>query len=309
MPGITRQSIIRGPGRLTLGATVIDTKDGISLSQESATQDLTSDLAGFLGTIQSDTKLTVSATPYGELSAALLAALYPAALRTPAVGSSLFGSTDTPCTVHSTAGTLVTLFAAAVTTPPPLALSAVATAFGPLEITAVPANGKLPGETDALIKATAKAWTAVQQTRPPTGARYSAAFGADTFNETASGFRCEFAVSAEPVLSDNAGTLDMTLSAVRPSCTFQALDQTEDAVISLLGLNRSRGSSTASGKDLVITGTNGLTVTLFNCSVARGPLNWGAGALRAGELLFQASPDPDTGKVFDITYSAPGTGD
>lgn len=305
MPGITRQSIIRGPGRLTLGSTAIDTKDGIALAQESVTQDLASDLAGFLGTIQTDQKLTVSATPYGALSAALLTALYPAGLRTPAVGSSLFGAADVPCTVHSSAGVLVTLFAAAVTAPPGLNLSAVATAFGPLEITAVPANGKLPGEADALLKAAAQAWVPAVQARPPTGARYSAAFGGLTFAETAAGFRCEFAVSAEPVVSDNAGTLDMTLSGVRPSCTFQALDQTEAAVIALLGLNRARGSSTASGEDLVITGSNGLVVTLFNCSVARGPLNWGAGALRAGELLFQASPDPATGKIFDIEYTDP----
>ena len=52
---------------------------------------LSEDPNRFLGTIQSDQKLTVTATPLGALSEALLAALYPAALRTPAVGASLFG--------------------------------------------------------------------------------------------------------------------------------------------------------------------------------------------------------------------------
>lgn len=306
MPGITRQSIYRGPGRLTLGSTVIDNKDGIALSQEAVTADVGSDLNAFLGTLQTDQKLTVSTTPYGALSEALLAALYPAAFRTPAPGSSLFGPADVPCTIHSTAGVLVTLFAAAVTAPPPLTLSAAATLFGALEITALLANGKLPGETDALLKAAASAFSAsTAQARPPTGARYSAAFGSLTFAETVSGFKAEFPVSTEPVTSDNAGTLDLTLSGVRPACRFQPLDQTEAALIALLGLNRARGSATASGEDLVITGTNGLVLTLFNCAVLQGPVNWGVTALRAGELLFQASPDPVTGMVFDVEYTDP----
>jgi hypothetical protein len=306
MSGITRQSIYRGPGRLTLGSTVIDNKDGISLSQEAVTADVGSDLNAFLGSLQTDQKLTVGTTPYGALSEALLAALYPAAYRTPAPGSSLFGAADVPCTIHSTAGVLVTLFSAALTTLPPLVLSAVATAFGPMEITALPANGKLPGETDALLKAAASAFSgSTAQARPPTGAKYSAAFGSLTFAETVAGFRSEFPVSTEPVPSDNAGTLDLTLAGVRPACRFQPLDQTEAALIALLGLNRARGSSTASGEDLVITGTNGLVLTLFNCAVLQGPLNWGVAALRDGELLFQASPDPDTGMIFDIAYTDP----
>ena len=305
MPGITRQSIFRGPGRLTLGSTVIDNKDGIALSQEAVTQDVGSDLNAFLGSIQTDQKLSVSTTPFGELSEALFTALYPAAFRTPAIGASLFGSADVPCTIHSAAGVLVTLFAAAVTAPPPLILSAAATVFGALEITAVTANGKLPGETDAMLKAAALAWTAVVQARPPTGAKYSAVFGSSTFAETVSGFRAEFPVSTDPVMTDNAGTLDLTITGARASCRFQPLGLSEAAAIALLGLNRARGSSTASGEDLIITGTNGLGLTLFNCSVLQGPLAWGSSALRAGELLFQASPDPTTGMLFDIDWTDP----
>ena len=70
------------------------------------------------------------------------------------------------------AGKKVTLFAAAVTTPPPLILSAVATAFGAAEITALLANGKLPGETDALIQVEDSAWTGTTaQARPQTGSK------------------------------------------------------------------------------------------------------------------------------------------
>lgn len=306
MPGITRQSIYRGPGRLTLGATVIDNKDGISLDQEAVTADVGSDLNAFLGVIQTDQNITAGLTPYGVLSEALLAALYPAAFRTPAIGASLFGAADVPCTIHSTAGVLVTLFSAAVTTPPPLNLSAAATAFGAMEITASLANGKLPGETDALIKAAASAFTgSTAQAVPSTGARYSAAFGTSTFAETVDGFKAEFPASFDPVPSDNAGTLDRTITGVRPACRFRPLGLSETAQIALLGLNRARGTSVASGENLVVTGTNGLVVTLYNCAVSRGPMAWGVSALRAGELLFQATPDPTTGMMFDIAYTDP----
>ena len=306
MAGITRQSIFRGPGRLTLGSVVIDNKEGIALSQETVTADVAADLCGFLDSIQTDQRVKATLTPYGALSEELLAALYPAAFRTPDIGASLFGAADVPCTIQSKAGVLVTLFSAAVTTPPPLTLSASATAFGQMEITASLANGVLPGEESALLKAEATAFSSsTALARPATGAKYSAAFGSATFSETVAGFKAEFPVSTDAVASDNAGTLDLTITGVRPSCRFQPLGLSEAAAIALLGLNRARGSSTSGGQNLVVTGTNGLVLTLFRCSVLQGPLNWGSSALRAGELLFQASPDPATGKIFDIAFSDP----
>ena len=306
MPGITRQSIYRGPGRLTLGSTVIDSKDGFSLSQEASSADIGSDLNGYLGTIRTDQLMKVGITPYGRITSALLAALYPAWMRTPAIGSSVFGSTDTPCVIQSAAGKKVTLFAAAVTTPPPLILSAVATAFGAAEITALLANGKLPGETDALIKVEDSAWTGTTaQARPQTGSRYTAAFGLVAFAETVGGFTTSFNFTSQPVSSDNAGTLDMTFSGIRPECKFTPLDKSESDIIALLGLNSARGSYMGSGSNLVITGTNGLVLTLCNCDVLQGPINWGVTAIRAGELMFRASPDPTTGKVFDIAFTDP----
>lgn len=306
MLGITRQNICRGPGRLTLGSTVIDSKDGMTLSQEASSADIASDLNGYLGTIRTDQLLKVGITPYGRITGALLAALYPAWMRTPAIGSSVFGAADIPCVIHSAAGKKVTLFAAAVTTPPPLILSAVATAFGAAEITALLANGKLPGETDALIKVEDAAWTGTTaQARPQTGARYTAAFGEAAFAETVAGFTTAFNFSSSPLASDNAGTLDVTFSGIRPECRFTPLDKSETDIITLLGLNSPRGSYMGSGENLVITGTNGLVLTLYNCDVLQGPINWGVAALRAGELMFRASPDPETGMVFDIAFEDP----
>jgi len=307
MPGILRQNIYRGPGRLTLGGTVIDTKDGIALTQEGATADITSDLGGILGTIRTEFALNVAATPYGRVTQALLDALYPAWMRTPVIGSSVFGAADTPCVIQSRAGMKLTLHCAAVTTPPPLVLSTVKTAFGPMRATAILANGKLPGEAGALLDVAASPWGGdTGQERPQTGGRYTAELGdAITFGDTLGGFSVEFAATMEPVKSDNGGTIDYTFGGVRPAARFQPLDKSEADVIALLGLNNPRGSYTGTGLDLVIAGTAGLTLTLRNVDVAQGPLNWGVTALRAGELLVQASPDPVTGQVFDIGFTPP----
>ena len=305
MPGIKRQNIYRGPGRLTLGATVIDTKDGIALTQDGATADVTSDLGGILGAIRTEFALNVAATPYGRITQDLLDELYPAWMRTPVIGSSVYGADDVPCVIQSRAGQKLTLFCAAVTTPPPLILSTVQTAFGAMQITAILANGKLPGETDALIKVESSPWQgAVEQERPQTGGRFTATLGTDiTFGDTLNGFNVEFAATMEPVQSDNGGTIDYTFGGIRPAVRFQPLDKSEADIIGLLGLDNARGSYTGTGKDLVIAGTNGLTLTLRNVDIVQGPLNWGVTALRAGELLVQASPDPVTGQVFDITFT------
>jgi len=307
MPGILRQNIYRGPGRLTLGSTVIDTKDGIALTQDGATDDITSDLSGFLGNIRTEFALNVAATPYGRITKTLLDELYPAWMRTPVIGSSVYGASDTPCVIQSRAGMKLTLFCAAVTAPPPLVLSTVQTAFGQMQIAAILANGKLPGEADALVKVEAAAWSGdVQQERPQTGGQYTATLGnAITFGDTLNGFNVEFAPTMEPVQSDNGGTIDYTFGGIRPAARFQPLDKSEADIIGLLGLNKPRGSFTGSGLDLVIAGTTGLTLTLRNVDVVQGPLNWGVTALRAGDLLVQASPDPVTGQVFDIAYTPP----
>jgi len=312
MPGILRQNIYRGPGRLTLGTQVIDTKDGVALTQESSTADITSDLGGILGAIRTEYALSLAATPYGRVTQTLLDVLYPAWMRTPVLGSSVFGASDTPCAIQSRAGQKITLFCAAVTTPPPLVLSTVQTAFGQMQVTAILANGKLPGEADALVKVEAVPWPGdVQQERPQTGCRYTATLwegpssGQDpiVFTDTMGGFTCEFNATMEPVPSDSGGTIDYTFGGVRPAVRFQPLDKSEADIIGLLGLNRPRGSYTGTGMDMVIAGATGLTLTLRNVDIVQGPLNWGVTALRAGEILVQASPDPATGQVFDVEFS------
>ena len=68
---------------------------------------------------------------------------------------------------------------------------------------------------------------------------------------------------------------------------------------------KGRGASLAGDDDLVISSDNGLTVTLKCASLVTGPINWGATALRAGEIGFTANIDPTDGSLFDVEYTDP----
>ena len=139
-----RQSIIRGPGTVTFGGVKFFDASGITAEIDSATQQVPSSIAGNLDTIKTDQTGKVSLTPVGNLSEALIDVLFPAWLRSPEIGRSVFGNTDSPLVIASKAGQKVTFHCAALTNPPDLQLSPVKTAFGQTEFTALLANGKLP---------------------------------------------------------------------------------------------------------------------------------------------------------------------
>ena len=64
--------------------------------------------------------------------------------------------------------------------------------------------------------------------------------------------------------------------------------------------------SLTGASDLVITGANGLTVTLKNATMLRGPLQWGNTTLRAGEVAFtahRAFSQGTPGAVFSVAMT------
>ena len=66
------------------------------------------------------------------------------------------------------------------------------------------------------------------------------------------------------------------------------------------------GTSLTGASDLVITGANGLTVTLKNATMLRGPLQWGNTTLRAGEVAFtahRAFSQGTPGAVFSVAMT------
>jgi len=297
---VTRDTIVRGPGTVVFDGVQIDGRDGINATIDSATQDLTTDAKGKIGTMKTDQVGKVTATPYGRVTKQLLALLYPH--RSPVIGSSLLGAADRPLTIRSAAGRKVVFSSAALTRPPELRLSPVSTAFGQCEFTAVLARLKYPDEPGAFVDVIAEPFGTFDSARPQTGAVYTATYGDVTFRDTVDGWRVAVEPQIEIVTVDNLGSIDIMLSGMNVTARCTPVGFDEQDIISMLPATRARGADIV-GPDLVIAGTNGLAVALKNAALLQGPLQWGNAQLRTGELMFTANVDGATGKLYEIMFS------
>ena len=308
---INRTNILRGPGTVIWNPgeddeqTIFDAS-GITADVESSTQDIPSSVSGVIDRIKTDQVGTIRLTPCGQLSAGLLALLYP--YGTPTIGARVFPDADVPLTVHSVAGTKVTFVNAALTTMPPLTLSPVKTAFGEAVFTALLGLGKKPSDASSFFSvATAEYASGGPDPSGIVGVQYAATFGSLNILDTLDGWTVTPEIQLEPVTTDLLGTVDYTVSGVTCTATCTPLGLTEAQLLGALPLAKNRGASLAGANDLVITGAGGLTVTLKNATMMRGPLQWGNTALRAGEVAFQAHrsfSDGAPGPVFSVELAA-----
>lgn len=300
----TRQSIIRGPGTVTFGGVAIHDSSGIDASIESSTADISASVSGRIDTIKTDQVGRITLTPAGGITSALLSALFPSHVTTPAPGTSLFGSADSPLVISSKAGTKVTFAAAALTKCPELVLSPVKTAFGQMEFTALVGNGKLPSEANAFYSVASAAYSGGSpSTAKMSGFHYVGKFGDLTISDTLDGWKVTPELQLEPVTTDSQGTVDYTLSGVtvRASCT--PLGLTESQILAALPVGKGRGASLTTSSDLVISSTGGLAVTLKCASLVTGPIRWGASTLRAGEIGFVANVAA-SGALFSVALGS-----
>ena len=307
---INRTNILRGPGTVIYNtgndAQTIFDATGITADVESSSQEIPSSVSGAIDTIKTDQVGTIRLTPCGQLSDDLLALLYP--YGTPTIGARVFPDADVPLTVHSVAGTKVTFVNAALTTMPPLTLSPVKTAFGEAVFTALLGLGKKPSDANSFFTTAAAAYASGGP--DPTGivgVQYAATFGSLNILDTLDGWTVTPEIQLEPVTTDLLGTVDYTVSGVTCTATCTPLGLTEAQLLGALPIAKDRGTSLKGAADLVITGAGGLTVTLKNATMLRGPLQWGNTTLRAGEVQFtahRAFTNGAPGAVFSVEMAA-----
>ena len=283
---INRNTILRGPGTVKFGGATVFDANGITCEIESATQGLPSSISGEIGTIKTDQTGKISFIPCGQISAAILAALFPYA--SAAIGSSACGAADTPCVVHGMSGTRVTLVNCCVQKMPEIYLSPVKTAFGSVELAAALGLAKGPTDDAALYTVEQAAYDAgAPDPTGITGVAYAGTFGELPISDTADGWTITPEVTLQPVSTDTLGTIDWTVASVGCTAKCTPLGLTEEQILAALPATRARGSLIG-GDDLVVSGAGGLKVTLHGASLVTGPLQWGNTQLRAGEIGFTA---------------------
>ena len=298
---INRNTILRGPGTVKFGGATVFDANGITCEIESATQGLPSSISGEIGTIKTDQTGKISFIPCGQISAAILAALFPYA--SAAIGSSACGAADTPCVVHGMSGTRVTLVNCCVQKMPEIYLSPVKTAFGSVELAAALGLAKGPTDAAALYTVEQAAYDAgAPDPTGITGVAYAGTFGELSIPDTADGWTITPEVTLQPVSTDTLGTIDWTVASVGCTAKCTPLGLTEEQILAALPATRARGSLIG-GDDLVVSGAGGLKVTLHGASLVTGPLQWGNTQLRAGEIGFTAHrsfKDGVPGPVFEV---------
>lgn len=295
-----RTTIIRGPGTATFGTVALYDAAGITADIETSSSDIVSSVSGKLDTIKMDQIGKISLTPCGQISADIIAALFPH--QSPVIGASIFGATDVALAVHSVAGTKVTFHAAALTKCPDLILSPAKTAFGGnAEFTALVAKGKAPGDTGGLYTVASGTYAGYPLNTGLTGHVYTATWGSFSITDTIDGWTVSVELSVSPISVDTLGTIDMVLTGVTVRAKCKPVGPTEATLLAALPALTARGQSLATADDLVITAASpGLTATLKNASLVTGPLAWGTTELRIGEIGFLAHREFTAGTPGDL---------
>jgi len=292
-----RTQILSGPGAIVVGSgsppLIIHDADGISAEYATPTSDIPSSMIGKLDTIKTDQTGTVSATPSGNFSQAILDHFYPH--RSPVIGKSMMGADDKPLRIVSRTGGLndagrkVVFVCAALATPPPLRLSPILTSFGQAQWYACLGKAKAPEDALALYEIGDEAYTLGEPDRTGlAGHHYTGIWASLNIPDTAEGWTVDIELNWEPVVVDSVGTIDWTLGSATARARCIPLGLTEAEILDALSATNPRGSSIATANDLVISSPSGLVVTLKSAGLETGPLRWGTTMLRAGELGFVA---------------------
>jgi hypothetical protein len=307
--------IIKGPAAIQRNGIFLYVHGDIIATPVRTTVAQQVDSVGFNDEREGSFKWEIGFTPAGIASAGYFDELYPAAYRTPVVGTDIFGSADVPLVLWTFDGQKITFNRSALTKMPDLNLAADKQLFGAATYTAL---GTLEEDLDtagrfAEIQAAAFADTSFDPSKILT-LIYSAAWGASapwTAIASASGFTFAFELALAEEPSDKYGIAGMTIAAggltVSGKCQPQGI--TAAQILAAMAPNK-RGQSIYSG-----TGkANTLALTtavvgepffnLFNSALKILPLQAGAEVNRNGEVEFVATTNRYTAgalqPVFEI---------
>lgn len=213
MATIDRTTILRGPAQITFDSEVFWSKGNVSVTFENSTFDKETDAFGIVGRAKTDAQIRVSFTPVGEIESAPLGKLFPYA--STALGSSIYGSTDTTLEIKTLKNKL-TIKNAAVTRMPSLTLGAGTTALGEVEFTGIVKNSSEPDLAASYYEYAEGTQTFGTSFDPSKikASEYTSATFLGATHVSVDGFTIDFDLTLAPVVADAIGTVDMRLQEV-----------------------------------------------------------------------------------------------
>jgi len=307
--------IIKGPAAIERDGTFLYIHGDIIATPVRGTVQQQVDSVGFNDEREGTFKWEIGFTPAGVASAAYFDELYPAAYRTPIVGTDIFGAVDTPIVIWTFDGQKITFNRSALTAMPDLNLAADKQLFGGATYTAL---GTLEESLDtagrfAELQAAAFADTSFDPSKILTLV-YGAAWGAiapwdSIASQTGFTFTFDLALAEEP--SDAYGIAGMTIGAgglnVVGKCQPQGITAAQ-ILAAMAPVKRGQSIYSGAGNANTLALTTATVdepfFNLFNSALKTLPLQAGAEVNRNGEVEFVATTNRYTAgamqPVFEI---------
>jgi hypothetical protein len=308
---IDRATIISGPAKITFGGQTFWSKGDITVKNTVSRFEVGTSRFGIVDERLSDKRIVVSFEPTGRFTTALAAILWPYA--TSAIGSSVFGASDSPLVINTLAGRQFTIHNAANTSPPAINLGVGQTIQGDVEFTGLLANDTDPSDansyyTDAAVTYPGDTGFAVADILTDV---FSNTWGSSPWDDfhTEEGWNIAVDVSLRDEMVDGLGTIDMTFQEVQVTATSIPVGPTVDDVSVAQGINATAlGSSVqASASDLIIAGT-GVHVEVYNAALIESEFGHGTDRKTLGSTDWRATRTLTAGvadPLFYISTAAP----
>jgi hypothetical protein len=281
-----------GPAKVGYRSKTFFSSDDIDVPITLETIKLKSSVHGKVDERQIEAAAKIPFTPIGAWTTALLPILWPR--QSPVYGASIFSSADIPLTLNGTDDKLHTFKAVAITKMPSIHLGATKTIIGPVEFTAIRADGSQWTDAGSLmtIGSNAYADATFVQSDIKIGA-YTAAWGVsspwDSF-EAAEGWTIEFQETFSTIQIDSRGIADMKVDSISVMARCIPVGPLDTDILTALKIQDSgnpRGRSMNAGSaNLVITGAAGPVCTIYGAAIQKAGYVFGTTKLRAGEIGF-----------------------
>ena len=239
---------------------------------------------------------TVSFTPVGQF----LSGLWPYSDKKSG-DAILDGTKDYDLTIKSYKGVSVVVHNVALSKMPDLILSTTKTLAGEATFTGLGQGLPLADQTDASSFVTFGTDAPIDEfdvstiITQPYSAKWNSgtnsSIGNNVFDSlyTVNGWHITFDMGLAPVEVDSHGIVDWTVGDVRASARAQLIGITEEEAIEAVHPNIARGGAMDVTNNLVVSGVNGIVVTLYACMARVVPAQYGLTTLRLADMEFNAT--------------------
>lgn len=297
---ISRVSLGRGPAKVTWNGATFWTSNDIVVRHAPVFNPVLTSMFGEVDQVQTDRIIKIPLRLWGSIDS--IGVLFPDALLSPVVGSSIFGTTDLPLVILARNGDQVTYHNAQLTKLVDLFLGVDSELFqADVEITALLKNSANPEDANAYYTvATGATYTENAFSKSGfTRARFSGAWGTRTGFTTITpqkGFNVTWELDLKPVRVDGLGTVDMTLNGFKGAAKCIPVGPTLAQIeTNAPDQGVALGTLLSNSVDDLVIASADVSVTLKNAGMKEHGFAFGAEPLRVGEIMWGTTRGFTTG--------------